>query len=66
MLFRAKDAALNEELVDRINSTGKMFVSGTKWDGKKAVRIAVGSWKVDVERDAAVIREVLAAIAEGR
>ena len=66
VLFRAKDAALNEELVDRINSTGKMFVSGTKWDGKKAVRIAVGSWKVDVERDAAVIREVLAAIAEGR
>ncbi|AEO62417.1 uncharacterized protein THITE_12695, partial [Thermothielavioides terrestris NRRL 8126] len=59
VLFRAKDAALNDVLVDRINATGKMFVSGTRWDGKKAVRIAVGSWRVDVERDAAVIKEVL-------
>ncbi|KAH6649883.1 pyridoxal phosphate-dependent transferase [Chaetomium tenue] len=66
VLFRAKDAALNEVLVDRINATGKMFVSGTKWDGKKAVRIAVGSWRVDVERDTAVTKEVLTGIAEGR
>ncbi|KAK4033230.1 L-2,4-diaminobutyrate decarboxylase [Parachaetomium inaequale] len=66
VLFRAKEAALNEVLVDRINATGKMFVSGTKWDGKKAVRIAVGSWRVDVERDAAVIKEVLTAVAEAR
>lgn len=66
VLFRAKDAALNEVLVDRINATGRMFVSGTKWDGKKAVRIAVGSWRVDVERDAAVIKEVLTAVAEGQ
>ncbi|KAK3301262.1 pyridoxal phosphate-dependent transferase [Chaetomium fimeti] len=66
VLFRAKNAALNEVLVDRINTTGKMFVSGTKWDGKKAVRIAVGSWRVDVERDTAVIKEVLTGIAEGR
>ncbi|KAL2127990.1 hypothetical protein VTI74DRAFT_9871 [Chaetomium olivicolor] len=66
VLFRAKDAALNEVLVDRINATGKMFVSGTKWAGKKAVRIAVGSWRVDVERDAALIKEVLTDVAEGR
>ncbi|KAK4241321.1 L-2,4-diaminobutyrate decarboxylase [Achaetomium macrosporum] len=66
VLFRAKDAALNEVLVDRINATGRMFVSGTTWDGKKAVRIAVASWRVDIERDAAVIKEVLTAIAEGR
>lgn len=66
VLFRAKDAVLNEVLVDRINAAGKMFVSGTKWDGKKAVRIAVGSWRVDVERDTAVIKEVLNGIAEGR
>ncbi|KAG7288644.1 hypothetical protein NEMBOFW57_004998 [Staphylotrichum longicolle] len=66
VLFRAKDAALNEVLVDRINATGKMFVSGTKWDGRKAVRIAVGNWRVEVERDAAVVREVLTAVAEGR
>ena len=66
VLFRAKDAALNEVLVDRINASGKMFVSGTSWEGRKAVRIAVGSWRVDVGRDAAVIKETLTTIAEGR
>lgn len=66
VLFRAREDALNEVLVDRINATGKMFVSGTKWDGKKAVRLAVGSWRVEVERDAAVVKEVLTDIAEGR
>jgi glutamate/tyrosine decarboxylase-like PLP-dependent enzyme len=66
VLFRARDAALNEVLVDRINATGKMFVSGTKWAGEKAVRIAVGSWRVDVERDAALVKEVLTGVAEGQ
>lgn len=66
VLFRARDDGLNEVLVDRINSTGKMFVSGTMWDGKKAARIAVANWRVDVERDAAIIKDVLTAVAEGR
>ncbi|KAL2166741.1 hypothetical protein VTG60DRAFT_2258 [Thermothelomyces hinnuleus] len=66
VLFRAKDPELNEVLVNRINASGRMFVSGTKWEGKKAVRIAVASWRVDVERDAAVVKEVLTAIAVGR
>lgn len=60
VLFRAKDAALNEVLVDRINKTGKMFVSGTQWNGQKAVRIAVSNWRVDVERDLAIVQKVLA------
>ncbi|KAL2159716.1 hypothetical protein VTH06DRAFT_2285 [Thermothelomyces fergusii] len=66
VLFRARDPRLNEVLVDRINASGRMFVSGTRWEGKKAARIAVASWRVDVERDAAVVREVLTAIAAGR
>lgn len=66
VLFRAKDPELNEVLVDRINASGKMFVSGTEWEGRKAVRIAVANWRADVERDAAVVREVLTAIAVGR
>jgi RNase P/RNase MRP subunit p30 len=65
VLFRARNPSLNEVLVDRINSSGKMFVSGTKWDGQKAARIAVANWRVDVERDAMVIKEVLADVAKG-
>ncbi|KAM0279240.1 hypothetical protein ACHAQH_004697 [Verticillium albo-atrum] len=66
VLLRAKDVKLNEELVARINETRDMYVSGTSWGGRKAVRVAVGSWRVDVERDFAVVKAILSAIAESR
>ncbi|KAK4191548.1 L-2,4-diaminobutyrate decarboxylase [Podospora australis] len=65
VMFRARDKKLNEVLVDKINGSGKMFVGGTQWQGQKAVRLAVSTWRVDVERDAALVAEVLNAIAEG-
>ncbi|KAK4612398.1 L-2,4-diaminobutyrate decarboxylase [Fulvia fulva] len=59
VLFRATDDALNKELVQRINATRKIFVSGTQWDGQPAARFALSNWQVDVERDMALITEVL-------
>lgn len=59
VLFRAKDERANEELVGRINGTREMYVSGTSWKGRKAVRLAVGSWRVDVDDDFAVVQRVL-------
>lgn len=59
VLFRAKQEEINGELVKRINGTRKMYVSGTKWDGEPACRIAVSTWKVDVERDIKLVTEVL-------
>lgn len=64
VLFRARNEALNNVLVDRINQTGKMFVSGTQWQGRKAVRIAVSTWRVEVERDAKYVEGVLREVAE--
>jgi glutamate/tyrosine decarboxylase-like PLP-dependent enzyme len=61
-LFRAKDEAVNKELVTNINSTGKIYVSGTQWEGKPAARIAVSNWRVDVERDIEIAQEVLTAV----
>ncbi|KAM3462976.1 hypothetical protein NHJ6243_003591 [Beauveria neobassiana] len=66
VLFRATNAALNETLVARINDTRQLYVSGTTWRGRKAVRIAVSNWRVNVERDAAVVREILTCVAQGR
>lgn len=63
VLFRAVDAGLNNELVKRINSTSRMYVSGTTWDGQPASRIAVSNWQVDVERDLKIVREVLEQVA---
>lgn len=59
VIFRARDEKINEELVGRINGTRKMYVSGTKWDGKSASRIAISTWKVDVERDLKLISGIL-------
>ncbi|KAF4609461.1 hypothetical protein G7Y89_g15855 [Cudoniella acicularis] len=59
VLFRAKNDAINEQLVKKINASRKMYVSGTKWDGKPASRIAVSTWKVDVERDLKLVKSVL-------
>ena len=65
VLFRAKDSKLNQVLTDRINETRRMFVSGTSWEGRKAVRIAVSNWRVDVEKDLAVVKDVLLSVASG-
>lgn len=59
VIFRARDGQLNRELVGRINATSKIYVSGTSWDGAPACRFAVSNWQVDVDRDVAIIREVL-------
>jgi len=63
VLFRAKDDALNEVLVQRINETRRMYVSGTQWKGQKACRLAVSSWRVDAEKDLPVVRDVLTSVA---
>lgn len=59
VLFRAKNKTINQELVQRINSSRRIYVSGTSWDGKPACRFAVSNWRADSDRDWDVIREVL-------
>lgn len=59
VIFRAKDELLNAELIKRVNATRRMQVTGTKWAGKPACRIAVSTWRVEVERDLKLVRETL-------
>ncbi|KZF24360.1 putative tyrosine decarboxylase [Xylona heveae TC161] len=60
VLFRAKDPELNRILVQKIKDTSKMYVSGTSWGGSPATRIAISTWRVDVQRDFELVRNVLA------
>jgi hypothetical protein len=62
VLFRAKDRTVNEELVQRLNASGRIYVSGTKWKGEKACRIAISNWRTDVDKDFAEIKRVLDAV----
>ncbi|KAK5126332.1 hypothetical protein LTR85_010568 [Meristemomyces frigidus] len=59
VLFRARGDELNKVLVQRINATRKLYISGTQWNGKPAARFAVANWQVNVERDLKLIKEVL-------
>ena len=59
VLFRAKDVALNKQLVQKINESTKMYVSGTLWNGEPACRLAVANWQVKIENDFATIKGVL-------
>ena len=62
VLFRAKDIALNRQLVKKINATLRIYVSGTEWKGEPATRVAVSNWQVDVERDLSVVESVLQSV----
>lgn len=63
VIFRAKAADLNSELVKRINGSRRLYVSGTQWEGKAAARFAVANWQVDVERDLKIVKDVLREVA---
>ncbi|KAI1211562.1 PLP-dependent transferase [Annulohypoxylon truncatum] len=64
VLFRARDVGLNGVLVRKIQDSGEWYVSGTKWKGEPACRIAVSSWRVNVEEDLEFVKSRLAGIAK--
>jgi len=59
VLFRAKSSAVNDDLVNRINGTLRIYCSGTTWGPGAGVRFAIANWKCDPERDWPVVRQVL-------
>jgi glutamate/tyrosine decarboxylase-like PLP-dependent enzyme len=59
VLFRATNEELNKQLVNKIKTTRKIYVSGTVWDGKPACRFAVSNWMTDAKRDLPIIQQVL-------
>ncbi|PWY68087.1 PLP-dependent transferase [Aspergillus sclerotioniger CBS 115572] len=66
VLLSAKDEELNNNLTKRINATSKMWVSGSSWQGRPACRIAISNWRVEEERDFALVTDVLDSVAGGR
>lgn len=63
VLFRAVDEGLNDKLAGLINDSRKVWMSGTAWNGEKAVRIAVANWQVVPERESGTIIQVLEDVA---
>ena len=57
--FQGKDAGA--QLIKAINATGKMYVTGTSWKGRSAVRLAVSNYLTD-DRDFDIVTEVLSSV----
>lgn len=59
VLFRAKYHSINAKLAASSNSSRRIYVSATSWEGIPACRIAVSNWNVDVLRDLEATKSVL-------
>lgn len=63
VLFHAKGiatAAENAQLIKHINATGKIFITGTVYDGMPGMRIAICNWQTDIGEDLSAVVEALA------
>jgi glutamate/tyrosine decarboxylase-like PLP-dependent enzyme len=64
VLFRFDSDERTDEVLRRVQESGRVWMSGTSWDGRKAIRISVSNWQTgDEEIDLAVeaFREALQA-----
>jgi len=53
VLFRFESDERTDEVLRRVQESGEAWLSGTVWDGRRAIRISVSNWQTsdeDVER----------------
>jgi glutamate/tyrosine decarboxylase-like PLP-dependent enzyme len=55
VLFRFESDERTDEVLRRVQESGRVWLSGTTWDGRKAIRVSVSNWQTrDEEIDLAV------------
>ena len=55
VLFRFETDLRTDEMLRRVQESGRIWLSGTTWDGRKAIRVSVSNWQTgDEEIDLAV------------
>ena len=62
VLFRYEDDARTDAILARVQASGRIWLSGTSWDGRKAIRVSVSNWQTD-ERTVELALETFAAAA---
>lgn len=50
------------ECVLRIKATRRVYVTGTAWQGRSAIRLAVSNWSTTIQRDFPIVTEVLQSV----
>jgi glutamate/tyrosine decarboxylase-like PLP-dependent enzyme len=55
VLFRFEDDARTDALLAAVQASGEVWLSGTTWEGRKAIRLSVSNWQTgDEETDLVV------------
>jgi len=55
VLFRFEDDARTDSVLERVQASGQVWMSGTTWDGRNAIRLSVSNWQTgDWEIDLAL------------
>jgi glutamate/tyrosine decarboxylase-like PLP-dependent enzyme len=55
VLFRFEDDERTDAVLDAVQRDGRAWMSGTVWDGRRAIRISVSNWQTgDAETDLAL------------
>jgi glutamate/tyrosine decarboxylase-like PLP-dependent enzyme len=55
VLFRFESDERTDEVLRQVQESGRIWLSGTSWDGRKAIRVSVSNWQTgDEEIDLAV------------
>jgi glutamate/tyrosine decarboxylase-like PLP-dependent enzyme len=49
VLFRFEDDATTDAVLARVQVSGRVWASGTVWDGRKAIRLSVSNWQTGDE-----------------
>ena len=45
VLFRFESDERTDEVLRRVQEGGRVWMSGTTWDGRKAIRVSVSNWQ---------------------
>ncbi len=62
VLFRFESDERTDEVLRRVQESGEAWLSGTVWDGRRAIRISVSNWQTsddDVERTVAAFKDAV-------
>ena len=55
VLFRFESDERTDEVLRQVQESGRVWLSGTTWDGRKAIRVSVSNWQTgDEEIDLAI------------
>ena len=62
VLFRFPDDEQTDDVLSRVQDSGDVWMSGTTWDGRRAIRVSVSNWQTTDEEIELALRAFGAAL----